>query len=281
MGKLKLISSAGQYRKYTHTTDGGKETTGVHVFTTNTSQSIAAMIERNKTALANMNPANVSPSKVIAKINGGMMNNRSTTEFYGFYYQGDSEPMYIDGEEFDELPSSSILYSDFKYYPSFCVKSDGTAMIRWFSSKSDAELALRYCDYVIGAAHPIVYKSKNVFTSAVREDAVYGGALIYDSNDPGSSDSRFNPNIDYRTAQRTLLGHKTNKTYVMVATDGSMSIESAAELMCDLQCDYAVNLDGGGSTQMRVASGYGPTSGGKVTAGSGRVLNSAIAAYIK
>lgn len=109
-----------------------------------------------------MNPLSISPSKVIAKTNGCMYN-CNNSKFYSFFYQSTSNPMYINGTNYSTLPMSSDMYTDPKYFPSFRVKSDGTATIRWFSSKSDAELALQYCDYVIGACHPLVYDSKCVF----------------------------------------------------------------------------------------------------------------------
>lgn len=49
----------------------------------------------------------------------------------------------------------------------------------------------------------------------------------------------------------------------------SISILNGAKLMCDLGCDYAINLDGSTPSQMRVANGYlnnvSGVSAGKVT----------------
>ena len=138
MGTLSLITSNGQYKKYTYT-HGGASTTGVHVFTTQSGQSVAPAISTTKKPLSQLNPLSVSPSNVIAKTNGCMYEYYEN-KFYGFFYQGSGNPMYINGTKYTTLPTSSIMYTDPKYFPSFCIKSDGTATIRWFSSKDDAEI---------------------------------------------------------------------------------------------------------------------------------------------
>ena len=43
----------------------------------------------------------------------------------------------------------------------------------------------------------------------------------------------------------------------MVCVDSGMPLKAAAALMVDLGCDFAVNMDGGGSTEMRIKDGYG------------------------
>lgn len=129
MGTLSLITSNGQYKKYTYT-HGGASTTGVHVFTTQSGQSVAPAISTTKKPLSQLNPLSVSPSNVIAKTNGCMYEYYEN-KFYGFFYQGSGNPMYINGTKYTTLPTSSIMYTDPKYFPSFCIKSDGTATIRF------------------------------------------------------------------------------------------------------------------------------------------------------
>lgn len=276
MGTFSNSVTTKQHRSCTYTY-GGVRTTGVHIFTTKSGQSIAPAVSTTKVSLSSMNPLNVSGTKVIAKTNGCMFD-YETPKFYGFFYQGAGNPMYIDGTKYDTLPTSNILYNDPKYYPSFCVKSDGTATIRWFANKSEAELALQFCDYVIGACHPLVYDSKCVFNEDVREPDVLGGKLIYNRKNPSASE-RYNTGINQSTNTRTLLGHKPDKTFVMVVTDSKMSMAAAANLMFDLGCDYAVNMDGGTPVEMRIAStAYGPKAG-KINSGSGHILNTAVVAY--
>ena len=52
-------------------------------------------------------------------------------------------------------------------------------------------MALQYCDYVIGACHPLVYDGKCVFNQDVYEPEVLGGKLIYNRNNPSDSNSRY------------------------------------------------------------------------------------------
>lgn len=84
MGTLSLITSNGQYKKYTYT-HGGASTTGVHVFTTQSGQSVAPAISTTKKPLSQLNPLSVSPSNVIAKTNGCMYEYYEN-KFYGFFY---------------------------------------------------------------------------------------------------------------------------------------------------------------------------------------------------
>ena len=278
-GTLTTKATSGQYKKYEYRY-GTEQVTGTHVFTTKSGQSIAPAISaKSRTPLSKMTPTRPEAQNVIAKTNACMFD-RDTTRFLGFFYQGPNEPMYINGVAFTTAPSSSNMYSDIKFYPSFCVKKDGSATIRWFSRKDDLNMALRYCDYVIGAYHPLVYDSQCVFNEYVREPDALGGRMLYDIAVPESPGSRFNTKIDMRDdAQRTLLGHKSSGAFVMVATDNKMSVETAANMMQDLGCDFAVNMDGGSCSEMRIASGYGPA--GRVTIQGGTLLNTAVCAYVK
>lgn len=271
-GSLKLISSNAQYKKYDYTYNG-TTISNVHVFTTNSTQSIAPAISTTRTSLASLNP--VKTNRVVAKTNACMFS-YTLNEFYGFYYQGPGYPMYIDGEAHTTPPAQSILYDDAKYYPSFCVKSDGSATIRWFKDKAALTTALPYCDCIIASAHTLVYDSKCVFNTYVY-DPLETDMMIYNISSPGTND-RFNTGITTRTANRTMLGHLTNGNYVMVVTDDPISLKEGANLMQDLKCDYAVNMDGSTPCQMRIAAGYGPE--GKVTSGSGTPLFTAVCAYL-
>lgn len=57
---------------------------------------------------------------------------------------------------------------------------------------------------------------------------------------------------------RTLLGQKKNGTFVLVVVDGRSKIsdgvtaKQSAEIMKELDCWNAINLDGGGSSEMIV-----------------------------
>lgn len=271
----------GQYRTDSYYLNG-TTFSDIHFFSTLPSQSIAPAVSPFAAIpLDKFSSAGISSSDVIAKINGCMFD-MSTNDFFGFFYQGPDYPMYIDGTAYysaSSIPSTSILYTNPKYYPSFCVRSNGSADIRWFSNYSQLSGELSNCDYIIGSAHPLVYNSKCVFNEAVYDQS---GVLVYDSNNPSSGSARYNTGIDNSTARRTLLGHYSTGNFVFVVTESIMPMSVAANMMYDLGCDYAVNLDGGGSSQMRAANAY--TGGiGDVSIGVTpyRAVVTAVCVYIK
>ena len=272
--------SGAQYQNCTYTY-GGQMYTGIHCFTTTSAQSIAPAVSTTKVALSNLKPINVPSSKVIAKINACMYD-YETTKFYGLFYQGTGQTIYADGTGYSNyaaIPSNSVVFTDPKYYPSFCVKSDGSATIRWFGSHSELGAAIPYCNYIIGACHPLVYNSKCVFNENVYEnDPALGRILIYNRTTPSAS-GRYNTGINESVNRRTLLGHLNGGNYIMIATDDAMPMNVAANMMQDLGCDYAVNMDGGSPSQMIVTAGYGAS--GRVTENEGRALHTAVCAYVK
>ena len=230
-------------------------------------------------------PSSFQSSEVVAKSNGCMFN-YSSNEFYGYYYLGSGEPMYVNSSYFSSatyIPTDSIMFTDFKYYPCFCVKIDGTSNIRWFGSRTDLIDAIPYCNFIIPGAHPLVFNSQCVFNTTVNdvEPSKAGKpSIICNVASPGTSD-RVNLAIGSLSATvRTLLGHKSNYTYLMVSTDSSLSMKVAANLMFDLDCDYAVSLDSSLPVELRIKNGFGAS--GKVTSNSGGVLMPCcICAYIK
>ena len=79
---------------------------------------------------------------------------------------------------------------------------------------------------------------------------------------------------------RTLLGQKKDGTFVLVVVDGratsnaGVTAQQSAEIMSDLGCYNAVNLDGGGSSTMVVLENgvsrvkNQPSDGGQRAVGS-------------
>lgn len=168
-----------------------------------------------------------------------------------------------------------------KYYPSFCVKTDGTAAIRWFKDKATLETALPYCKCIIPSVHVLVFNGKCVFNEKVY-DSESPSLPIMDPNGTNTGiDVRYNPGIGSPGVDliRTLLGHKSGNEgiYIMVSTDAIMTCKAAANLMLDLGCDYAVNMDGNTPVQMRIKDGYGEN--GLVTSNPGVKLHTAVCAY--
>lgn len=278
MGTLTPVQSNKQYKKYRYVYNQ-KTYNGIHVFTTTSNQSIAPAISTTKADLSTMNPVKVPANKVIAKINGCMMNYKNN-KFFGFFYQGVNQKLYVEGvayNSYTEIPNDSWMFGQ-QYWPCFCVKKDGGAMIRWFKDHEEIGVALPYCDYIIASCHALVYDGICVYDSYIMDKNANEGIYIYNIDRPGTGD-RFNNDIDHSVRNRTLLGHKPNNTFVLVCTDDAVPVDVAARLMKDLECDYAVNMDGGTPSQMRIASGYGLA--GQVTASGGCAIHTAVCAYNK
>ena len=146
--------------------------------------------------------------------------------------------------------------------------------------------AINACDCIIAGAHAIVFDGKcttdeNVYDNETGTD---NHKLIYNTNGDQST-TRWDASVVSsatadETAKRCCFGHKAGSdgVYIMVCTDSYASLHEMANLMKLLGCDYAVNLDGNGSVQMRIKDGYGAS--GKVTSASGNLIYAGIAAYL-
>lgn len=284
MGTLNLVSSNLQYKKYNYNY-GGSTYSGIHVFTTKKdTQSIAPAISATKVSLSAINPEPIPASSVIAKTNANM-HDYNANNFYGFFYQGNSHQMYIDGTAYwsSTIPTNSVMFTDFspKYWPSFCVKNDGTAAIRWFKDKNSLLAALPYCKCVFGSVHTLVFNGRCVFNESVYDGESPSKLIMNPTGSNTGTNVRYNPNIGRPTNNefRTLLGHKAGNEgiYFMVATDANMTCKVAANLMLDLGCDYAVNMDGSSPVQMRIKDGYG--ANGRVTSNTGVNIHTAVCAH--
>ena len=262
MGTLKAVTSTNQqYVKYTYTYNGTVYT-GIHRFETKagTQSIMPAIAYENFKYLSNMNPATVAAENVICKTNG-FIQTYGTNRFYGVFYQGQGHTMYVDGIEYskpESVYSGNLAFTE-HFYPSFCVKKDGTATIRWFENPTQIAEAAKFCQCIFGSYHPLIYDNKNVMTTRVLDK--YDNVLICDPSNLKGGSRRFRggeANIDGRE-KRTLLGHKSGSSgiYIMVCVDTGMPLIAAASMMKDFGCDYAVNMDGGLPSEMRVKKGYG------------------------
>ncbi len=142
------------------------------------------------------------------------------------------------------------------------------------------------CDCIIASAHAIVFDGKCTTDEDVYDNETGSGnhKLIYNTNGD-QAETRWDTRVvgsstANGTALRCCLGHKagSNGVYNMVCTDSYASLHEMANLMKLLGCDYAVNLDGNPSVQMRIKNGYGAS--GKVTSASGNMIYAGIAAYL-
>lgn len=279
----------GQYQKGSYTTPEGNVRTGIHVFTTlsRSKQRVVPMVSTSqRVELSSMNPnSNIAAaSDVIAKINGNVFSGGPI----GINYEGPDGRLYISASVYNDgnAPVSSYTYSRPKYSPAFCVKSNGDAVIRWFNSREKMQAAINACDCIIAGAHAIVFDGKCTTDEDVydNETGTDNHKLIYDTNGDQSAtrwDTSVVSSSDANgTALRCCLGHKadSNGVYIMVCTDSYVSLHEMANLMKLLGCDYAVNLDGNSSVQMRIKNGYGAS--GKVTSASGSQIYAGIAVYL-
>ena len=243
----------------------------IHVFKTNpNSESIAPAVclTDSKKHLSEMNPPTAvigSTANVMAKTNGNVMasSGMSGDSFYGIYYV--NSKLYQDGKSCD----TSTVNCSFYGYPCFCIKNDGSVVIRWFETNYKLSLALPYCESIIAGSAALVFDGQNVFEGSVQS---FDNHIIYNEDDPEDPDCHYRRKYHNKSETwdraRTFLGHKSDGSFLMVVCE-NMTLFNGAKLMCDLDCDYAINLDGVGPSQMRVASGYlnnvSGVSAGKVT----------------
>lgn len=232
--------------------------------------------------MQNMNPPGISPSRVIAKCTASSMTyGEDTDAFYGLFYVNDT--LYKDCEQLNGTSDSRLDDLNSRYFPCFCVKSDGSSNIRW-PLKSDINAMLPYCNSIIASLEPLVYGGYSVFESAIYDD--YDGIRIANGSNLSDTTCHYNDyycsNTGNSKKNRTLVGHKEDGTFFLVCADRTtMTLPVAAKMMVDLGCDYAVNMDGASATQMRVASGY--TNGytaGKMTVGGTNYYGSCVCVYI-
>lgn len=158
-----------------------------------------------------------SVKEVMCAVNGGFFDTKGSTEHLGTF---------VDEGLYYKPPSDNFI--DFIYY------KDGTTEIKKIKDlKEVAQLQVK-THWVIGTSWSLVKEGKIDLTNANK--------ILH---------SRFrNP--------RTLLGQKKDGTFVLVVVDGrrkgskGMTAKQCGELMLELGCYNAVNLDGGGSSEMIV-----------------------------
>ncbi len=93
-------------------------------------------------------------------------------------------------------------------------------------------------------------------------DLIYGYQSQYQWRDfmsgyPNLIDGGKRVKIDFATeinykARRTMLGYNKSKIYVVCVENPGITFNIAQSILLDLGCEYAINLDGGGSTNMLI-----------------------------
>ena len=251
------------YSEVTYTTDSAYS--GISIFITDPktlSLEEAIYTTGNKKPLAQMNPPGIAANKVVAKTNAAGFDTYGPDgmSFVGWHYVDGK--YYLSGEKLSGINDTKlknyINYQPWRKYPAFCIKTDGTATIRWMNHDR-LKVAAPYCKTIISAFHALVYDSKSVFEYTVR-DKDDDKRIIADWDDLNNTNYHHNNTLANGSTElksnRTLLGHKANGAFVLVCTWCGMDLRVAAKMMADLGCDYAVNMDGSSAIRMRVASGY-------------------------
>lgn len=287
------------YQCYTYTESGVRHK--VHIFKTNpATMGIAGAAVTQRQSLSKLNPPDTvcTPGQVLAKTNGNYLDTASGGKaFYGIFYSG--KVFSYDGRV-NISPKDSYLadsmYND-NYYrvsPSLGINTKA-ASIRWPNYYGGTDILTpqqmtEQYDVIVAGQHCLVHNGKSVFESTCYswEGLTIADWSNLDNKNNHHNESLGNGNSKLRRA-RTFFGHGTDGACYLVCVEGDhddssagtagMTLKTGARLMCDLGCDYAINMDGGSPTQMRVAS-----EGGIVysrASGGGYSVGSAICAYRK
>ena len=264
------------WRRYTYTRNIDNRAYAVQIFR---AWNIAAAVSTTRRNANDIFPPTwLCPNEHVAcQTNGNYLDVNGTNFFHGIYFtrSGNNFQLAKDGVI---NPNSTQLQAGlgegqggwFRYSPSFCIRPDMSADIRWLSNQGGgsrttiAQARERYIRIIPGQ-HCLVHNSRPVFEN--QPVFSWEGVTIADWNDLGNIWNHHNEAIGGFTGdaerRRTLLGHvRSNNSFLMVVVEGNnssntggggftgMDYRTAARMMADLGCDYAINLDGGSPTQM-------------------------------
>lgn len=185
---------------------------------------------------------------VVAKLNGGFFAMNGATEFIGSFVD---EGLYYQGAA--------------KYYPTLIYwKKDNRMTIENNPTQDRHAYYQGNAWWAIGVPWTLVIDGKKNFQ--------------YDKKTMINHVSH-----SYTKQPRTLLGQKKDGTIVMVVVDGrrttskGVDIEQSASIMLELGCYIAVNLDGGGSSELIVDGAIK----NKPSGGVERAIGTAFMVYAK
>lgn len=299
------------YGKYTYTQSGIVYV--VHIFKTDpNTMGVAGAVSTSLVNLSVLNPnSNVcTANKVIAKTNANYLDTQTGGRaFHGIFYSGGLFSIENRiGIAPDDPYVSNFLYNEnfHRFSPSFCLNSlKRTASIRWPNyytypkTIKPVELIKQY-DTIIGGQHCLVHNGYPVYEDSSAypngEPFSFEGLTIAKWNDLSNVYYHHNEQLGGLNSKarrsRTLFGHMVGGACLLVCVEGDkdwgesgnhgMDLKVASRMMSDLGCDYAINMDGGSPTQMRVAAGYGASNAGVVYSTISRYdIGSAICVYLK
>lgn len=115
----------------------------------------------------------------------------------------------------------------------------------------------------IGGGPVLLYDGRLPFDYLLTKDK--NGSSRYVGNPEMLQDDIFGPSV---LQPRTAIGHTADGKIVLMVVDGrnaggskGVTLDELARLMKGVGCTYALNLDGGGSSVMRVSDGQTPATG--------------------
>ncbi len=213
----------------------------IHVYVTNKDEDVDVTLGKQG-QLEKLSDISDSNKAITAKINGGFFNFDGSKEHLGLYL-----------DECKIVNNVDNTFITFTYYKS------GTTKIHYITNSEEIFYLTRESNWSIGTGWSLVKEGKIDLTNA----------NLFDHS------SQKHP--------RTLLGQRKNGSFVFVVVEGRTSnslgvnAQQSAEIMLKLDCWNAVNLDGGGSSEMIVNNQIKNV----LTDGSERKIGSAIIAYNK
>lgn len=172
--------------------------------------------------LSQINGEPKSDEYVHAKMNGGFFDMYGSTEYIGSFVD---EGLYFQGSH--------------EHYPTVYFTKDNELK---FDINPDQKRHVYYqkeCQWAISTPWTLVVDGKINYTYTLQQLVKWFG----------------HPNA---RAPRTMMGQKADKTIVLVVADGrsiydkGLNIRQQADIMLKLGCTIAINLDGGGSSEMIV-----------------------------
>lgn len=153
--------------------------------------------------------------------------------------------------------------------------------VRDSSSYAAGLRALSIGDTVEITTTETITAAKEKMEKASSALVTYGYHIVENGVNVTSSDG-LGDDFNYARAQRTAVGVKANGELIIVTTSGrtstypGLNVYELADMLIGLGCVTAVNLDGGGSTQMTAQNSYGTLEA--VYSSSRRVANSLLIA---
>ncbi len=169
----------------------------------------------------------------------------------------------------------TVVSRNSKSYPlirgMFAMKNDKTFSVDWIYNFGNAIEDV----YKFNAPLPYISNDPNVLPTPLKTDGQkfdnlltgIGGGPVLIKN--GKINITYNEEIMWGSGvgfdnrdPRTAVGYKNNKHVIMIVADGrglqsdGVGLPELAQIMLDLGCYEAINLDGGGSTQMAVGNSY-------------------------